>query len=58
MNPATDPELKAMRDAVYQHTISLEDWAKIRDNWRRDETWLTQEYNRMKACQPKKVGAG
>lgn len=60
MKPCTDEELKAMRDAVYPVTRpetrqSNETWEAIKHNWRKDEAWLTDQYNKLKAWErPKK----
>ena len=50
---ATDAELKAMPDAVYEEVISQDAWEKVRDKWRDDEAWLTEAYNKLKAAKLK-----
>lgn len=52
--PATDEELRAMRDAVYPASSAAaiqtnESWEHVKENWRRDQAWLTEQYWKLKA---------
>lgn len=53
--PATDEELRAMRDAVYpmnENPASRqtnESWEHVKSHWRKDEAWLTEQYWKLKA---------
>lgn len=52
MKPCTDKELRNMRDAVYPQIPGFpqtdERWLMVRDAWRKDEVWLTDQYKNLK----------
>lgn len=50
--PATDAELRHMRDAVYPAQTDKQvqedaSWEACKPNWRRDEAWLREQYERL-----------
>lgn len=51
--PASDEELRQMRDAIYpatsEKTIQTdESWEQVKAAWRRDAEWLREQYEKLK----------
>jgi hypothetical protein len=48
-------ELRAIRDAVFEHGSSQENWDGCMDSWMRPEEtkWLQDEYAKLKAKEAK-----